>query len=624
MVEVITNYKDNFSYSLLTIIDQGDIKALEIYLSTIKNADAYFNQVYDRPSKQKCTPLMIACLNKYEDMIQIILDYFKINLEILNDIELMENDQDAWTFQNVTVLWAAAAINNLQIVKLLIENGAKINHTTATNSTALRCACCNGNLEMVRYLIDHGADTHITKIHNETNLIASVFNDDLHITTYLVDKLGYDVNECTDDGRSPLYVAVDRESLKQVLFLLNHGARNFQTINGHLTPIMLAADKRLIDFVNVISPYCSLVEQIEADEILGSSFACGEQGSINLEKCLQYFYQAMERRIKYHLPKTIKSSTIDVFNHRQECQTMDELNNLRSDQNNIYIEALLVRERLLGSTNIKYHHSLRYRGAALADNAQHHNGVMLWLYELELRRQHSMPMDLDDLRQWASIFCDMIFVSTTISILAWQTVITIIVEELECKTTDFDFHLQTLLFLITIASRILSKSTLPATGQKVFYRQIHSIIQRQYVTRTSGSSLLHMSLDIHSSANDYFIDRICTYPCFHTAQLLLRCSADVNAINAVRDTPLHVFVSNASALDKTIIELLYTAGAHMDCVNALGETAMDIVLNSNIKELLQTKVKFNLKCLCARLIQKNKIPFHDKIHISLIKFVEKH
>ena len=101
-------------------------------------------------------------------------------------------------------------------------------------------------------------------------------------------------------------------------------------------------------------------------------------------------------------------TTVEALDNRQECQTIDQLKELRLTPESIYIEALLVRERLLGPTSVKYRHSLRYRGAVLADYAQHHRGIVFWLYELELRRQHSVAADIDDLRQWASIFSDTI------------------------------------------------------------------------------------------------------------------------------------------------------------------------------------------------------------------------
>jgi hypothetical protein len=105
------------------------------------------------------------------------------------------------------------------------------------------------------------------------------------------------------------------------------------------------------------------------------------------------------------------------------------------------------------------------------------------------------------------------------------------------------------------------------------------------------------------------------YPCFRTVRTLLTYGADVNAIDAVRYTPLHVFVSNSRICD---------AGAHLDCVNARKETPVDIASNSNTKQLIRTKMKFSLKCLCSQLIQKNNVPFHGTISTSFVSFVEKH
>ncbi|CAF3845965.1 unnamed protein product [Rotaria sp. Silwood1] len=455
MMKFTDDFKDEVSNLLLSAVRQGDVKILKSHLSTINNPEIYLNRIYDEPNKQKCTLLMIACLNKFEDIIKVLLNYSELDLEVLNDIQLIEKDQSLLMYENVTVLWAAAAIDNFKIVKLLVEHGARINHKTKTNSTAFRCACCNGNINIAHYLNENGADTRITKIHNETNLMASVYNEDLQMTTYLVDELGCDVNETTNDGRSSLYIAVGRKSLELVQFLLKHGARNFQTNYDHMSPLLLAAEKRQISLVNVISPQCSLLEQIEAQELIGSAFACREHGICDLKKSFEYFYRALELRSTYNLPKVRQLSTVEVLDNRQECQTIDELKKIRLNDDHMYTEALLVRERLLGPTNVRYCRSLRFRGALLADSAQHHRGVDFWLYELSLRRQYSLSIDINDLRQWASIFSDMIRKSLWIPIVAWQTIITVIVDELEHNKKDFDYNLHTLLFLITIFSQVL-------------------------------------------------------------------------------------------------------------------------------------------------------------------------
>jgi ankyrin repeat protein len=98
----------------------------------------------------------------------------------------------------------------------------------------------------------------------------------------------------------------------------------------------------------------------------------------------------------------------------------------------------------------------------------------------------------------------------------------------------------------------------------------------------------------------------------------------VNTTDAVGNTPLHILASNSNNCDETILQLLCDAGPHFDYTNTLGETPIDLALNSNTKQLLKVKMKIKLKCLCARLIKNNDIPFHGKIATSLVNFVERH
>ena len=114
------------------------------------------------------------------------------------------------------------------------------------------------------------------------------------------------------------------------------------------------------------------------------------------------------------------------------------------------------------------------------------------------------------------------------------------------------------------------------------------------------------------------------YPCISTARLLLDCGADIDATDAIRNTPLHVLCENKDEPDEALVNLLCDRGAHLDCVNALGETACDVASSSKIAMLLKSRMKISLKCLCARLIRKKEVPFEGSLNTSLAKFVEQH
>ncbi|CAF2535841.1 unnamed protein product [Rotaria sp. Silwood2] len=619
---MLTYENDN---SLLLSVRHGNLDILEKYLLSVSNPNKYLNQLYDEGYNQKCTLLTIACLHRYDDIIRMILQRFKPDLEIKNDILFGDGNKSQQMCFNVTVLWTAAATNNFEMVKLFVEHGANVNHTTKTNSTPLRSACYNGNIDMARYLIEHGANINIAKENNDTNLAVSVYRKHLNMASYLVDELGCDVNMCDNDGRPPLYDAVNCGSLELVQFLLDHGARNFPAICDKMSPLMWAAEKRRTNLVDAISSHCSLIEQIEAKELLGSAFACADLEDRDFEEAFQHFIQALHLRSVYNLPKKLTTTTIDLFNHKQECQTIDQLNEIYSNHALISIEALLIRERLLGPNNVEYRYSLRYHGAILADNNQHYQAMAFWMYELGLREKYSINMDSENLRHFASMFSEMIFVSLAIPIENLLTVIKVTNEELKRNTVDFDFNLHTLLFLITITSQFLTKMNVPVIDRREIYRYLRSINQHKYVTHFNGSSLLHLSLDSSTLVDDSFIERTCKYPCLVTARTLLQCGADVNEPDAMRNTPLHIFLSNSITCDETIIKLLCDAGAHLDYVNIRRETAIDVAPDVvAIRQLLKSKMKSSLKCLCARLIQHNNVPFRRNIPILLVRFVEEH
>jgi Fem-1 family protein b len=446
--------ENEFINLLLSAARQGDANALENHLFTITNPTVYLNRTYDEAHAQKCTLLTIACVNGHTDVIRTLLSHFKPELEVLNNVILGDTTPNQHIFSNVSVLWVAASINNFEIVKLLVEHGANVNHTTKTNSTPLRGACYNGNLDMARYLVENGADIYIAKENNDTNLMVSVCHKRFDIVTYLVDELKYDVNACDNDGRSPLYDAVNCGSLELVEFLLKHGARNFRAIKDQMSPLMWAAEKKRVDLLQAISSYCSLLEQIEAEELIASAFICGPHGDRALDQAFEHFSRAFELRLTHDLSKSIRLSTNEIFGNQQECETVDELRKIRSNFNRMYIEALLVRERLLGSTNAEYRYSLCYRGAILADNEQHQEAVTYWIYELSLCQEYSIPLDAKHLRRFASLFSGILCKIKSIPVESLLIILSATTKELEHHKDNFNYNLYTLLFLITIMSQV--------------------------------------------------------------------------------------------------------------------------------------------------------------------------
>ena len=58
----------------------------------------------------------------------------------------------------------------MEVVELLLENGAEPNMKDDDGSTPLHAACIRGNLEVVRLLLAHGAEVGMRNKKNESAL----------------------------------------------------------------------------------------------------------------------------------------------------------------------------------------------------------------------------------------------------------------------------------------------------------------------------------------------------------------------------------------------------------------------------------------------------------------------
>lgn len=105
-------------------------------------------------SMQCSTPLITAC-ESFDDRIKYVKELIKYNVDI-NYVECNNGNNGQKT--NRTALILASSRGNLDLVKLLIENGAKINYTNPNGEDALSLATLFKNYDIVLYLLQQGAD----------------------------------------------------------------------------------------------------------------------------------------------------------------------------------------------------------------------------------------------------------------------------------------------------------------------------------------------------------------------------------------------------------------------------------------------------------------------------------
>ena len=142
------------------------------------------NETVIKMNDQTGTPLVLAALNGFTEVVEMLLGFDLVDVEQTCNL-VLEGGKEA---RNVTALWAATHAGHLEVVNLLISAEVQVNHATKSKSTPLRTACFRGRLDIVKVLVEAGADVNSANMEGNTCLMAAAYNGHSDVVDYLVKK----------------------------------------------------------------------------------------------------------------------------------------------------------------------------------------------------------------------------------------------------------------------------------------------------------------------------------------------------------------------------------------------------------------------------------------------------
>ncbi|XP_021919435.1 protein fem-1 homolog B isoform X2 [Zootermopsis nevadensis] len=590
---------------------------------------------------QRCSPLIVAARHGHDKVVKMLLSKFKPDMEQEGTVKF-----DGYVIEGASALWCAAGAGHLNVVKTLVKSGASVNHPTKTNSTPLRAACFDGRLDIVKYLTDHLADIHIANKYNNTCLMIAAYKGHLDVVSFLLEK-GANPNEKAHCGATALHFAAECGHVAIVKELLEYGAHITKNENG-MTPLVAAAERTRADVVEylVTRSEVSIEEQIEALELLGASYA-NDKDNYCLELAYQYLHRTMEMR--YSDPHNIILKTlvkpVPAYENWVECQTIEELEAIQLNQNALHMESLSIRERILGTHNPEVPHPIIFRGAVFADNARFDRCIELWLHALHLRQLNKVSVVKDLLRFAQSlfqVFSQMIHVGVDLTFSQVEDVLAASVLELERNKEkignpgpkddveqvmeELESNVTTVLYILVIITKLMKFCT---KKEEFHVNCLVFRLNQLQVAMRDGQTLLHLCVNADTPVDDFHTNDVCKFPCASTAKLLIQCGANVNAMDQNRNTPLHIIVSYQKPISDfltlhSIIMELTEAGAHMDTVNAHGETPFEAATTGVAEIILRTQTKLSLKCMAAKAVKTYNLTYQGQVPQSLESFIELH
>ncbi|KAH8369247.1 hypothetical protein KR009_005625, partial [Drosophila setifemur] len=349
------------------------------------------------------TPLVISCRNGHYDIVEYLLTKCRANVEQVGSVSF-----DGEPIEDAPPLWCAAAAGHLGIVKMLVRRGANVNSTTRTNSTPLRAACFDGHYEIVKYLVHHGADFEVANRHGHTCLMIACYKGHFRIAQYLL-SLNADVNRCSVKGNTALHDCAESGSLQILQLLLKHGATMDVDYYG-MTPLLAASVTGHMPIVEhlITLPCVSRESRIHALELLGATYVDRKR---DMAAALMLWRRALEERtLEPPLEKKVQEP-VPAYELVREVISVEELEEMVLDPDEMRMQALVIRQRILGPTHPDTSYYIRFRGAHYADAGRFDRCIELWSYALTMQQkilQPLSPMTQSSLLSFAELFSFML------------------------------------------------------------------------------------------------------------------------------------------------------------------------------------------------------------------------
>ncbi|XP_076055729.1 protein fem-1 homolog C isoform X2 [Oratosquilla oratoria] len=595
------------------------------------------------------TPLVMAAKNGHIACVEYLVERCNADLEQVGSVVF-----DGETIDGAPPLWCAAAAGHLEVVSYLLARGANVNATTKTNSTPLRAACFDGHFDIVKYLVEHNSDIEVANRHGHTCLMIACYKGHYDIASYLID-IKADVNRKSVKGNTALHDCAESGSLDIMKLLIDHGAKMDVDSYG-MTPLLAASvtgHTHIVEYLISRSDLVSTRDKIDALELLGATYVDKKRDMLG---AYRFWKMAMNERYEDEMmvfPKPRQPSPIAAYENCIEVTTPQQLDEIISDPDEMRMQALLVRERILGPAHPDTSYYIRYRGAVYADTGNFDRCITLWMYALDMQQKILEPLSpmtqssfvsfaelfsfmmneaknrdsqQDRVRRQVPIvnFCDMmrVFEKCMREVEVGMTQLSKAGgANGERDTTYFHRILVIMMHLICLLSKLG-----PALSelQRYTMRKAVFTLVKLNPRGTGGVTPLHLACSRDSSSTVGHFP-ICTFPSVEVVTLLLEVGADPTQCDNWGNSALHVLGSNKQCR-REVVQVLLAAGAHLDALNHEGQSFASLRASRGQKlhQIVNPLQHTSLQCLAAAVLRKHSIPYATSVPPRLCQFVDQH
>ncbi len=568
---------------------------------------------------RKFSPLALAARYGRVDTVKWLLTAYRKALDLnpgANDSEVAKELR-----HDLPLYWASLE-GHLEVAKLLVSAGARVNLPNCMQATALHAAATSGHLRVMEYLIGRGADVNASDHLGTTPLMAAASRGHIEAVAFLLSK-GACTATVTAEGYTAMHTAAENGHTNIVETLLHAGVppmfQEAGTENCVPCPLFLAAANGHVDTVATLLslPECSESCRLDAVTLL----------SIGAH---QFTYRPTEHHFMF------EDGSVKSIHDSEQC--------------NAILERCLGPGHVITPTIFHKWRRKTYRRLSLDlyferyryENAALHKTISRWQEQMRCSI-YPDPVHVQTLLRahffntWSKL--------SQVDVPLLQALLSLATDALEVLRDLQERHMCEVIGGLDESLLTSVLNILTVWLSEDYRRQEHRLVSLEafvcpreceefgrgfvgnFLTFAVGTSLLHLAASQLSSQ---------WQSCPQAVSVLLHCLLRWGATRAIDlpdwngDRPLHLVVQyHHPEVALARVSLLLRNGAHPDHVNRLGRTPLELC-SETFRRPFRDAVKTlcgppRLVCIACLMILKEGIPYeHLDISPAVKRVISEH
>lgn len=570
------------------------------------------------------TPLFEAILGHSEAVVEYLISF-----EDFCDIE-QECELDLFyplLFKGkCTPLGLAIADKNLAIVKILLDAGASVSHSSAVSPLKL-VAASSSSQKITELLLEYGADvTEMSNGNSALHIACENESDNVELVKLFL-KYEADVNQPTGSGETPAFLACMNGNLSIAMVLFKH-------------PQFECAVTEKVKLLQLLGAQCLHLKDMydTAVRCWHMAFKC----SAKMDSVERLASKVDDLVLEGPVCRTFSSRQAkDVLLYIEPIKDSKDLNSKRTDKQALKLQAQLFLNSILGPDHI---HTMTQLSAIAHNTLAYPNircGVYLYLNIIRRAIQSNKVSTAADIlsqliQKLLNIFTETDIVSRSTAGLVDPLVGTIAVAVQmmhKLPSEPEPFHKQkenlveqienimAILGILNMISPTPDEEEMLITTLSNYLKLGHQCFQTFKLNIEFESLRISISESLTAKLTLYFFQEA-LFPAFQVTKWLVQAGASVNCSDYNMCTPLTLSLMSSKP-NRDLVHYLLQQGAHIDVKDRNGFCPYSI-LQKNPTLGIQPLEYTTLKCLASRVIMQNKINYRGEIPASLEEFLLLH